>query len=200
MTKDALRDAARTRRAELTRAHGRTAPLAALERLAASPLGDALAEYGVFAGYVPIGSEFDPMPIMHHCLDLGLAGAVPVVRDRSAQSGAGPLEFQRWDPETELAPGPFDVPVPRPSTATVIPDLLFVPLLAADRQGWRIGYGAGYYDGALRALRQGRGTVLAVGLCFAGQLIDAVPRHGGDERLDWIVTETELIETTAHRD
>ena len=72
------------------------------------------------------------------------------------------------------------------------PSLLLVPLLAFDRSGHRLGYGAGYYDRTLDGLRAG-GAVLAVGVAFAAQEMPAVPVDGHDERLDWIVTERETL-------
>ena len=110
-------------------------------------------------------------------------------------AGRRQMEFQSWTPATVLEPSRFGVPVPSPPTHAVRPDLVFVPLLAADRKGWRIGYGAGYYDFALRELRRDGGDLIAVGLCFEGQLVDAVPHHDGDERLDWIVTEAGVFRT-----
>jgi 5-formyltetrahydrofolate cyclo-ligase len=63
-----------------------------------------------------------------------------------------------------------------------------VPLLAFDARGYRIGYGAGFYDRTLAKLRAAR-NVLAVGFAFAGQEFETVPHDENDQRLDWIVTE-----------
>jgi 5-formyltetrahydrofolate cyclo-ligase len=62
-----------------------------------------------------------------------------------------------------------------------------VPLLACDRQGWRLGYGGGFYDRTLAGLRARR-AVTAVGVGFDEQLIDAVPHLDYDQRLDWVLT------------
>jgi 5-formyltetrahydrofolate cyclo-ligase len=75
----------------------------------------------------------------------------------------------------------------------VIPQVLFVPLLAFDREGYRLGYGGGFYDRSLAELRSA-GAVLAIGLAYAGQEVARVPRGPKDQRLDRIVTETETIE------
>ena len=68
------------------------------------------------------------------------------------------------------------------------PTHLLVPLLAYDRDGYRLGYGGGYYDRSLRALRTRR-PIVAVGMAYTEQLVPDLPRAAHDEPLDWIVTE-----------
>ena len=65
-------------------------------------------------------------------------------------------------------------------------------MLAFDRQGHRLGYGGGYYDRTLKALRAASdrgGDIVAIGVAFAGQLRDKVPVAETDQPLDWILTE-----------
>jgi len=68
-----------------------------------------------------------------------------------------------------------------------------VPLLAFDRAGFRIGYGAGYYDMTVRRLR-GLKAVTAVGIAFASQEVPKIPTTERDERLDLVLTEREVID------
>ena len=79
-----------------------------------------------------------------------------------------------------------------PATAAVVDpasiDAVLAPGLAFDPAGYRLGYGGGYYDRSLSALRQTRPTV-AVGLAYTEQLMQGLPREEHDEPLDWIVTE-----------
>ncbi|MGB1547853.1 MAG: 5-formyltetrahydrofolate cyclo-ligase, partial [Alphaproteobacteria bacterium] len=82
--------------------------------------------------------------------------------------------------------------VPAGKAEAVVPQWLLVPLLAFDRFGHRLGYGGGYYDRTIRALRES-GPLTAVGLAYAAQEMPAVPREGADEALDWIVTEQDAI-------
>ena len=62
-------------------------------------------------------------------------------------------------------------------------------MLAFDDDGYRLGYGGGFYDRTLAVRRTCAPGTLAVGVAFAGQRVDRVPRSAEDERLDWIVTE-----------
>ena len=78
----------------------------------------------------------------------------------------------------------------------VAPDILIVPLLAFDRSGQRIGYGAGYYDLTIAALRA-RKTIIVCGVAFAAQEISSVPTTPREVRLDLVLTEREVIDCRA---
>ena len=81
---------------------------------------------------------------------------------------------------------------PPPSAPPVVPSVVFAPLLAVDRKGVRLGYGGGYYDRSLAALRAS-GPCVAIGLCYQAQILARVPEDAGDQRLDWLLTEAGLI-------
>ena len=139
------------------------------------------------SAYWPMRSEIDPRPLMAALHARGHAIGLPVMR------GAGqPLAFRDWAPGLALVPGGYGTKVPGPERPEVVPAVLLVPLLAFDRSGYRLGYGGGFYDRTLAALRAG-GPVLAVGLAHAGQEVAEVPRDGHDQRLEWIVTEAEAM-------
>jgi 5-formyltetrahydrofolate cyclo-ligase len=138
----------------------------------------------VVGGYWPIGDEIDVRPLLQALHGEGMALALPAV-----MAPATPLAFHAWHPEDDLTPGGHDIPAPLPDAPLVIPDLLIVPLLAFDRQGWRLGYGAGYYDRTLEAFAAAGRTVMAVGVAFAAQEQPEVPHDGGDRRLDAVVTD-----------
>jgi 5-formyltetrahydrofolate cyclo-ligase len=82
---------------------------------------------------------------------------------------------------------------PMPDAPAVDPDILIVPLLAFDRRGHRLGYGAGYYDMTLAALRAKK-PVVAIGIGYAAQEVETVPTTPRDEGLDLVLTERETIE------
>ncbi|EKE43939.1 5-formyltetrahydrofolate cyclo-ligase [Oceaniovalibus guishaninsula JLT2003] len=143
----------------------------------------AVADASVVAGFLPIGSEIDPRPAM---AALSVPVCVPVMVGRGL-----PLRFRRWIPGCTLERGPFGVAVPADGD-WLVPDLLIVPLLAFDRRGQRLGYGGGYYDRTLAALRAA-GPVRAWGFAFAAQEVAAVPVGPHDAPLDAIATEREWI-------
>ena len=145
----------------------------------------------ILAGYVSIGDEADVMPLLGQLAGQGADLALPVVSKPDS-----PLEFRRWRPEDRLEPGPFSTLQPGDAAERVVPDLLLVPLLAYDRTGGRLGYGGGYYDRTLGALRE-KAPIIAVGIGYAAQKRDNLPVEAHDQPLDWIVTEQDVWEIDA---
>ncbi len=137
----------------------------------------------VFSAYAPMRGEIDPRPLISQLIATGLVCALPVVVGREE-----PLLFRRWQVGEPLLPGPFGTQQPSDESPALVPEVLLLPLLAYDREGQRLGYGGGYYDRTLAALRAA-GPVAAVGLAFAGQMVETVPSAASDEPLDWVVTE-----------
>ena len=140
----------------------------------------------IVAGYWPLGSEMNVRPLMIRLAAAGAQLVLPEVRD----SGL-PLAFRRWQPGDPLRTGQYGVMQPVPPAPLAIPAVLLVPLLAFDKDGWRLGYGAGYYDRTLAELRARPGAKppLAIGIAYAAQEMQALPHHGGDHKLDGVVTE-----------
>ena len=147
-----------------------------------------LGEGTIVAGYSPIRSECDPVPLMRSLAAKGAQLALPVVHARDK-----PLTFSEWRQGEQLTAGPYGILQPRLEAIPLEPDIILVPLTAFDRRCRRIGYGAGYYDRTLADLRRQR-MVIAVGIAFAAQEVDAIPVDGHDERLDLVLTERETID------
>jgi 5-formyltetrahydrofolate cyclo-ligase len=114
---------------------------------------------------------------------------------RCGPEGARVMEFAPVRCLEELCPGAYGILAPDPgrcpTETACVPDLLVAPGLAFDRQGYRLGYGGGYYDRYL-ARPELRGT-FCVGLCFAVQLIDELPHDPWDRRLHCVCTEEETL-------
>jgi len=137
------------------------------------------------AGYRPIRGEIDPTPLMETFLCEQVRLCLPCVTGPDK-----PLTFRSWSPGDPLRKAAFGVEEPLESAPEVSPDLVLAPVLAFDESGRRLGYGGGFYDRTLAALRAQR-AVSAVGLAFDGQKRDRVPAGSRDERLDWVVTEAD---------
>ncbi|WP_353471614.1 5-formyltetrahydrofolate cyclo-ligase [Salipiger sp. H15] len=142
------------------------------------------------SGYMPIRSEIDPLPAMAEAAAHGPV-AIPVIGAMGT-----PLRFARWEPDMALVPGPYGAMVPE-APEYLTPEILIVPLLAFTRAGHRLGYGGGFYDRTLAALRAAR-PAYAIGFAYAGQEAEDIPLEPTDAPLDLIVTEREII-TPARR-
>lgn len=184
LQKPVLRAAALARRDALSESQRQ----AAAQALAARPFPIDIEPGIVVAGYAPLRSEFDPRPLLETLAARGAQPALPVIVGRDQ-----PLSFRVWSPGAPLIRGPLGILEPSSDAPAVIPDIVLVPLAAFDRAGHRIGYGGGYYDRSLEALRR-FGPRLAIGIGFAVQEIPAIPALAHDARLDLVLTEAETID------
>jgi 5-formyltetrahydrofolate cyclo-ligase len=142
----------------------------------------------IVSGFSPLKSEISPLPLLRRLVDAGASLALPVVAGRGK-----PLIMRAWSFGAPLVSGVWGIREPPPEAPELFPDILIVPLLAFDRSGHRIGYGAGYYDMTISRLRAMK-PVMAIGIAFAAQEIAAVPATPRDARLDLVLTEYEAID------
>jgi 5-formyltetrahydrofolate cyclo-ligase len=141
----------------------------------------------IVSGYSPIRNEIDPEPLMKQLAAQGARLALPSVNARGKA-----LTFRAWTPGDRLMMGMLGIPEPSTAAAEVVPDIMLVPLAAFDSNGHRIGYGAGHYDRSLASLRA-KGPVTAVGVAYSASEAPQIPDEPHDQRLDFILTERELI-------
>lgn len=145
-------------------------------------LGD-IPNAAIVSGFASLPDELDARPLLERLAGEGFRLALPSVEGKGR-----PLVFRAWAPGDAMDEGVWGIAQPKADNAVVEPDILLVPLLAFDRRGWRLGYGGGFYDRTLQRLR-GLKPVVAVGLAYDGQRIDAVPHVVDyDQRLDWVLT------------
>jgi 5-formyltetrahydrofolate cyclo-ligase len=186
-----LRLAAMARRDAIPAAERLSAAQRIAERGLPQDVGQRVGPGVTVSGYSPLKSEISPLPLMRRCADAGAALALPVVVGRGK-----PLIMRAWSFGAPLGSGVWGIREPTADAAKVFPDILLVPLLAFDRTGHRIGYGAGYYDMTIAALRT-RKPVVAIGIALAAQEIAAVPATPRDARLDLVLTERDVIDFRA---
>ena len=90
--------------------------------------------------------------------------------------------------ESRLESASFSVLVPPADAVVIIPKIVLTPLLAFDDQGYRLGYGGGFYDRTLHELRR-FDHMVAVGMAYSGQHVQTVPTDCHDQPLDAVITE-----------
>ena len=160
----------------------------AAEMIAAREFPLAIAPGTIVSGFMPLKSEINPLALMRKVAEAGAQLALPEVAGRGK-----PLIMRAYAFGAELAIGQWGIRQPKPGAPEVAPDVLIVPLLAFDRAGHRLGYGAGYYDMTINALRASK-PIIVIGIAFAAQEIDVVPTTLRDARLDLVLTEREVID------
>jgi 5-formyltetrahydrofolate cyclo-ligase len=160
---------------------------AAAQAAAQIPLPIEITPGMVVSAYSPLKSELNPVPLMRRLADAGAQLALPVV------AGSGkPLIMRAYAFGQPLDSGVWGIREPFPDAEEVYPDVLIVPLAAFDHKGHRIGYGAGYYDMTINRLRVLK-HVVAIGFAYAAQKVAVVPTEPHDARLDYVLTEREVI-------
>lgn len=184
-----LRDAARGRRAVLAAECPDFA-----ERLAAHAHALDIPRGSVVGAYVAMEGEADPHLLLETLARGDCTFAFPRVAAKKQ-----PLHFHNRPSGREFVRSAFGVPEPAEDWPRAQPDVLLVPMLAFDAGGYRLGYGGGFYDITLAALRAS-GPLRAIGVAFAGQEVEALPREPHDQRLDGLVTENGFRSFTTRRE
>ncbi len=141
----------------------------------------------IVSGFLAIGDEINPTPLMQRLLGEGYRLCLPVMEGKGK-----PLVFRAWSPGEPLAETMWGIREPLPEAEALDPDIVLGPLLAFDDQGYRLGYGGGFYDRTLARLRALK-PIVSIGIAFDEQKVDAVPHVDYDERLDWILTPSGAV-------
>lgn len=141
------------------------------------------------AGYMPLKGEVSCMAILENLNRQSHILCLPVVEGRNI-----PLLFRHYRPGDPVRRGMLGPQEPLPSAREIIPDALIIPMLGFTRQGYRLGYGTGFYDRTLEVLRQLK-PIKTIGVAFSAQEIDDLPIEPHDVKLDLIITEKEIIRT-----
>ena len=134
----------------------------------------------VVAAYWPFKGEFDPRFVLRAWRLRGACTALPVVLGKGQ-----PLQFRAWWPGLRTVPGVYQLPVPEGS-AVVRPDVVLMPPVGFDSQGYRLGYGGGYYDRTLAGLSP---QPIKIGVGFSVSFIPTIQPQPHDIPMDFVCTE-----------
>lgn len=135
----------------------------------------------------PVRGEFDARPLANLLITRGWNAAMPVVETVDA-----PMAFRLWAPASAMDIDRYGIPIPANGDATV-PDTMLLPLVAFDPQGFRLGYGGGYFDRTLAALVP---RPFAIGVGFDLARVTDIRPQPHDMRLDAVVTESGVMRHT----
>jgi 5-formyltetrahydrofolate cyclo-ligase len=138
--------------------------------------------------YFALPGELDCAPLLKQLAALDYPTLLP-----TAGAKATALTFRLWRPGDTLVAGRYGVSEPAPAAIEATPKILLAPLLAFDERGGRLGFGGGYYDATIAAMRAQDTLLAAGGLAFAKQKAPALPMEKHDAPLDFVVTEEEIL-------
>lgn len=138
----------------------------------------------VLAFCAPVRGEFDVRPLAALLLEQGWQAAMPVV-----EAADEPMSFRIWTPSTAMRVDRYNIPIPIAGPG-IAPDIALLPLVAFDTQGFRLGYGGGYFDRTLAALVP---RPLAIGIGFELARVANIRPQAHDLPLDAVVTETGIV-------
>jgi 5,10-methenyltetrahydrofolate synthetase len=135
---------------------------------------------GALAFCWPIRGEYDARHLARTLRERGALTALPAIVAKGQ-----PLVFREWHPGVPLAIGPLDIPYPIDSQE-VLPDHVLLPMNGWDKGGYRLGYGAGYFDRTLAALQR---RPLVIGVSYEIARLPTIHPQSWDIPMDWVVTE-----------
>jgi 5-formyltetrahydrofolate cyclo-ligase len=128
----------------------------------------------------PIKNEYDARHLARMLRARGALTALPAIVAHNS-----PLVFREWHPGIALAKGPLDIPFPV-SSPEVLPDAVLLPMNGWDAQGYRLGYGAGYFDRTLASLAK---KPVTIGVSYELARLDSIHPQAWDIPVDYVVTE-----------
>ncbi len=188
--KDEIRQAMKAKRAKMTHADCRHAGETIAQIAIAQNAANLLSRYNIFASFISFGNEASSDSLNVYLMRAGKHLCVPRWSDTSQAYAWAPLHY-----DTPLRKGPYGVLEPMASERFPRGEIqvAFIPGLAFDTHGGRLGFGAGFYDRLIAGLKP---NVLKVGICFDFQVSsELLPQEPHDQRMDLIITDSAWIDT-----
>ena len=137
--------------------------------------------------FISIRSEISTKQLNENIIKLQKVLAFPIIKKNSKE-----LLFKKIKINQNLKQGMFNIPEPPNENEEILPQLFFVPCLGFDLNGYRLGYGGGFYDKTFSKLNQLNHKFYTVGYAFDNQKQNKIPRESFDYKLDFVLTEKDL--------
>ncbi len=138
----------------------------------------------IVSSFISINTEIDTKKLNDYILAKNKKLCLPVILKKDDN-----LLFRNFDNNMILENGFMNINEPPKSSQVLTPELLFVPCLAFDKSGFRLGYGGGYYDRTFSHLKKNKKKFISVGYAFDDQKVIEVPKDKFDIKLDYVITE-----------
>tara|TARA_B100000575_G_scaffold175106_1_gene140373 strand:- start:357 stop:902 length:546 start_codon:yes stop_codon:yes gene_type:complete len=137
-------------------------------------------------GYFPSNYEIDDLKILEMMEKKNFNVSLPVIKENNQ------MNFLKWSRHDPLKINKFGIPEPI-SSKIIVPDIILVPLVSFDSELNRLGYGGGFYDRYINKIEKVK-KVIKIGLAFSYQKIKKIPANKFDRKLDFIITEKEILQ------
>ena len=138
----------------------------------------------IIGGYYPVKSEIDDLDLLKKFENKNYTISLPVIKRNFN------MDYYKWSFSDQLKINKYGIHEPE-NKKIIYPDILFIPLVAFDKNLNRLGYGGGYYDRLIKKFSKKK--ITKIGLAFSDQEIDKVPINAYDQKLDYIVTNKYII-------
>ena len=144
-------------------------------------------KFNICSSFISIYSEINTKELNYYLLEKQKILCLPCVSTNHSH-----LIFRKYNFDQKLVRGKFDILEPSDNNELLIPDVLFVPCLAFDKNGYRLGYGGGYYDKTFDYLIKNKKKFTSVGYAFEGQKLSSLPIDKYDIKLNYVMTEKNI--------
>ena len=144
-------------------------------------------EAKVIASFISIKTEISTKYLNDFIISLGKTICLPVILSNNDY-----LIFRIYDKSNKLKIGKFGIPEPDETKKELMPDIILTPCLAFDLDGYRLGYGGGYYDKTFSKLLKISHNFISIAIAYDDQKIDQVYHNEYDKKINYILTEKQL--------
>ena len=143
--------------------------------------------YKIIASFISFKSEISTQFLNEFLLNNGKILCLPIIKNNSET-----LNFIEYNLKTKLVSGKFGIMQPSNLSKEFLPEIIFTPCLAFDENGFRLGYGGGYYDKTFSYLKKIKHKFISIAVAFDDQKIDELVHDKYDQKIDYILTEKKL--------
>ena len=143
--------------------------------------------YKIIASFISFKSEISTQFLNEFLLNNGKILCLPIIKNNSET-----LNFIEYNLKTKLVSGKFGIMQPSDLSKEFLPEIILTPCLAFDENGFRLGYGGGYYDKTFSYLKKIKHKFISIAVAFDDQKIDELVHDKYDQKIDYILTEKKL--------
>ena len=141
----------------------------------------------IISSFISIKSEINTENLNKFILNKNITLCLPSILKKDEA-----LVFRKFNHNDNLIDGYMKIKEPPLHNEVLIPNIFFVPCLAFDKFGFRLGYGGGYYDRTFSHLKKNKIKFISIGYAFDGQKISQIPKDKFDIKLDYVITEKKI--------